>query len=481
MEGTPKLNAGVPARKLSPKMSKDQVTYLLSNESDISGQKNTPPTPIDFIGLPEGSTESDFMLWASRVLGVEARTLEGDGLNTEAEYVVINEAFQQGKDFLVSMLKYEPRQIPKDPASIKSKKDLINLLKKTVVSSEKKEGLNFSPFAYCRLVRAAIAAYETHKYEAGTLKDDTIAFENTMFSHEVGAPFVFIREEGGSKRFALMDDGNVSGSISSRGKAVPKAILRFVVRPESDAPTALKDGIASRITVETVDGAEKVLASLYKWLVLNKRVSVLRVENQKYFDENSWDRVKKNISKLNSEIKRTAQKNQSSADDARNINIDLSKITFSSSKANTTSGGDFQALKILGSMPVRSESGSVVERQFEIQIVLGGNKNEAGKMHHAVYDITRKVLARTRLDGGCPEHVFNEFIAEASKESKISESKIRAYLMGREEDPIVKIGTKDHKRGERSFISYSVYERWRDFGWVDQDFMEKLEHAARKK
>jgi hypothetical protein len=90
-----------------------------------------------------------------------------------------------------------------------------------------------------------------------------------------------------------------------------------------------------------------------------------------------------------------------------------------------------------------------------------------------VYDIVKLITARTRLDGWCPEYVFDEFVKDASLKSGLSEKKIISYLIDGEDAPILKEKREGNKKNVWIYKARSVYERWYKIGWIDSSKMTK--------
>ena len=415
------------------------------------------PTVIDFQGLPEGSTEQDFLKWIEREIQISPDIILGKNKEESGPtYRLLNHAFKEAKVFLKDTLKYSDRDLSIGPKSISSEKDIFDLLRNTTLVKENRRGLSRAP-QYCRLL----------KHEAELLKETTENFENSLISSVSKnktelSPLVFLSEDNKKKKkFYASGDGTINGEITFRGKDINKAMLRFVTRADSSAKEALKDGIACRITIEKED-ARKLIPILCEWL--NKKMSVdfVRISNQSFFTKEDMEQLEKSLRK-----------------DPEN------KMDFrlKDSSLDSTSMGDFKSVKILGILQSsESQSKKNYSKQFEIQFVTPGNKNEKGKMHHSVYDVVKLVNARTRLDGGCPEHVFEEFVKEASIESGISVATIMKYLLEAKNAPIVKIYKKNKagiKSGKPSYVAHSVYTRWDEFGWVDDSLIKDVENAKK--
>lgn len=440
----------------SPEITKRKKEFskLLLEGSFDSVKPEIRPTVLDFHGLSPDSTEKDFFAWVEREIGIKQEVLEGKSQESKDAYRILDFAYQKGKDFLKNVLKYSDAEVAIGPQSLSSKEDIFSLLNKTVLIGGV-SGLS-KALLYCRLVKATIIAYEPLKHDAQLSKTNTEKFEKAISASPLerqtnDAPLIPLKEN----KFYLATHGGVKGTISYRGKDFDKVMLRFLTRPESSAKSALKDGIASRITIDK-EQAKELIPVLCNWLAKNMKVSFINIENQEQFSLEEVEEIKKRLLE----------------------NVSGNSFSISEHKPEPTSMGDFNALKMTGIIQLPGES-SPHSRQFEIQIVSPFNKNESGRMHHSIYDIGKFIVARTRLDGGCPENIFNEFVKDASRESGISEKKIIYYLTEMKDSPVVRVKKKNNKNGESVYMASSVYSRWKEFGWVDGALLSDVERAKK--
>ncbi len=442
----------------------DWMLFLLKGQfDDIDPEKR--PTAIDFQGLREGSAEEDFLKWINRELDIDPEMIlkNGDSPESKDVYKVLDYAYQQGKNFLKDTLKYKDEEINIGPASITSKKDIFDLMKKTVLVNGQK-GLSRS-LLYCRLVKATIVAYETLKNDAEVLKEATAVFENSMVApvsvvrKKEDTPLVLTKEDSEGKKFYAASHGGLRGSIASRGKDLERAMLRYITRVEANAATALKDGIASRITIDR-DKAVELAPILAKWLTGSMKAGFITVENKSFLSEEQKAKLGEYLSEV----------------------LSKNEFMMEEGDSNPTSMGDFEALLIKGILQPVEKDGKFITlaqsaRQFEIQLVAPDNKNETGKMDHYTYNVVKFVTARTRLDGACPESVFLEFVKDAAKLSGKSERTIIHNLTETENSPVVKVRKPGKARQEYNYVAHSVYSRWNGFGWVDSALFSEVEEA----
>lgn len=452
-----RIFSGHEEMKVTTRKYADMFRLLRGEFEEIDPQHRS--TVLDLQGLIPGSSEEDFVKWIEIGIGLKLSEISPQG------YEDLNKAYQQGKYFLQDTLKYKEKEVNIGPEKISSNKDIFELLKKTVLA-----GNTYKALLYCRIVKATVVAYEALKNDALLLKEDTIAFEDSLISPPYSGketPLVLLKENEQGKRFYVVDNGGIKGTLISRGKDIDKVMLRFITRPESSAEIALKDGIASRITIEKEAG-EELVPILCEWLIEKMKVNSLNIENQDY----------------------------SSLEDSKKIEeillsfIPRDKLKFSNLNAkNITSMGEFNAFKITGKIKFlekenNSEKNSNT-KQFEIQLVMPDNNNENGGMNHDIYDVVKFVVARTRFDGACSESSFEEFVKDASFKSGMSEKKIKFYLLETKNAPIVKIRKKnknnENDKGKKwIYIAHNVYSRWNKMGWVDSSLYSDIEYAKEK-
>lgn len=461
-----------PRKRLLPEGEAGEVTkrkyekmlMLLRGEFDETSPKERP-TVIDFQGLHPDSKEEDYFKWIEREIGIKREILENKNNKFTEEskevYGKLNDAYEKGRIFLEETLKYSEKDIPAVPKGINSKKDIVDLLKKTVLLNNKisPEGVKS-----CRLAKAIVIAFETLKNDAELLDESTEKFENKMIAPaSKGTPLSLIPTEHKKRFYATTEKGVlVKGSEYARSKNTLSAMLRYANRADFSAKEALKDGIASTIEIETKEQALDLLPILCKWLKEEMGVDRIKIGNQSFLTKEQMGTMQTNLENV----------------------ISVESFRLKESEANPTSLGKFKTLKITGSLGSSFGEGSPLAKQFEIQIVDPKDENKKGPNHHSVYEVVKLVTARTRLDGGCPEHIFKKFLADASKDSGMSEDTIERYLFqkGKNGKPpaIVKTfrkNAKDMSVGRPLYVAHSVYSRWDDLGWVDNSLITEIDLA----
>lgn len=460
-----------PRKRLLPEGEAEEVTKrkyekmlgLLRGDFDEQNPKERH-TVIDFQGLPPGSTEEDYFKWIEREVGIKAEILNGPQTPESAEeFKRLNEAFQRAKIFLQDTLKYGEKDIPASPSEILSKNDVVKFLEKTVFAKNK---ITVEGMKNCRLAKATVVAYETLKHDAELLEKSADIFENKMVgSGSKGTPLTLIPTEQGKKFYVtIQQKKNVKGFIDSRGKGVDSAMSKYFNRAESSAKTALKDGIGSTISIEEKNEAVDLLPVLCKWLRDEMKVPKIRIGNQSFLNESQMNKLRLSLTGYSE-----------------------NSLILKESKANPTSSGTYKTIKITGELGSEEFSGSPLAKQFEIQIVDPKDENEKGEGHHSNLDVVKLVVARTRLDGGCPEHIFKEFLKDASRESGMSAKTIEGYITKSREagkpPRIIKTYRKNSKGvnvGRPLYIAHSVYSRWDKFDWIDNSLVEEIETKKAK-
>ncbi|MDD5720930.1 MAG: hypothetical protein PHT16_00555 [Candidatus Pacebacteria bacterium] len=431
---------GIPVREIYKNPEKKfALMEAVMNGSLESVDKEFVPTAIDFPGIPPSLTREGMLEWIRKETGIDPKIILDNGKSPESrdKYFLLNYAFQQTKNFLRDTLKYSEKELFLGVDSIKSKEDIFKILEKTKLTGDK-EGLSQS-IKYCRIVKTTIATYEALRNDSQLLKKITEDFEGALVSSPsegettINTPLVFsgkYHNETG-QGFRAINDSNLEGSINSRAKDFEKIILKFLTRPDSDAKAALKDGIASRITIEK-DQAVKLLPELYEWLTKTMKATDIKIENKSFF---STSQMKKLFGKI--------------------------KIS------NAPKDEKFEAIFITGKLHSSSHGG-----QFEMQLVDPSNKNEEGGMDHNIYDVKKFVNARTRLDGGCPEDIFEKFVFDAHIKSGISIKEIKHELIEETDSPIIR---KRKKNGKYVYITKKVYKRWAKFRWINESLKKELD------
>jgi len=446
------MKEGIPEKRIFPPYEDQGVTerkfaamksYLEGNLDFVSAEHR--PTPFDFQGLNPDSKEKDFLRWIEKEMGIKPEIILADGNSPESiqTYRLLNYAYQRARNFLRDTLKYSEKEIFKDieVKSISSKEDIFNLFKRVKLIADK-GGLNQS-IKYCRIVKATLATYETLRNDSKLLKKITEDFEKSLVSspeedsNTTDTPFVFSGKYNAvGKGFYTTENSEIEGTINSRDKGEKDVVIKYIISAGANAESALKDGIGSRITIEKNQAVE-MLPILLERLTKEMKVTNIKIENKSFFSAQQIKKLPKNLNIL--------------GDD----------------KSNPLTGGKFEALFIRGKLHSSSHGG-----QFEIQLVDPDNKNEVDDMDHDTYCVKKFVTARTRLDGGCPQDVFEEFVKDAHIKSGISIKKIKHDLL---DVPDAAIFKKIKKNGKYVYFSHAIYKRWAEFKWIDESLYSEIQ------
>jgi hypothetical protein len=449
---------------------------------------NLRPTELDIYGLDTATLKESgaegLLRWVEKVTEIPFDDLNKDGKTEQSKeaYEKLNKAYQNAKDFLRGTLKYESGEVfLVNLRKIEGKEDLLYLLKNIKSVQEITDGeADETSRIHCRLAKATIAAFELRKHDYDVLKGITEHFESELLSPEKGI-LTFkgsIPDQGTQFEVRDLSDAPIKALLSARPKKERGAILRFINDPKANAEEALADGTGARIEIERKNKQEmRMVLILCKWLIQEMKIGVPIIENGKY---------------LRKEEREELQTMLNAAD---------IPFTMIENEPNTNSD-DFRVLKIIGHLNFSDENQSIIirdkkgkvrptqaisahARQFEIQIVDPDDENEKGPKSHATYNVKKYVAARTRLDGWCPKSVFGDFVEKAADKTGEGAEIIKGYVIGRDEVPkgeelkgkaaIVEIGKGDKAR----YVSYGVYERWKNLGIVSERRFKKIKEARK--
>ena len=441
------------------------------------------PTIIDLPGLGPNFTDEELWEWVKKEIGPLDGEEQPDLLVDPEEqsrkledlYKTLDKAYQDAKVFLQATLKYNPGEVHvTSPGRLKTKEDVIRLLRNIRSVKGETGGLDQSA-KYCRLVKTTKAFFETKKHDADFLKSITGHFENSLVSNNVQengkrTPLTFMDNAERGMQFMVLDsDGSfvIDGVLSSRPKEIRGAVLRFLIRPESNAATALADGIGVEIIIEK-DKALRLIPILQEWLISRMKMDRVDIQNESYL-------TRKQMNKLKDELSRR---------------FPPDSFNLYDGKPNRVSAGSFQVLKIKGTLEFSDEDAALVfrdqegtpklpmdvsihARAFEIQLVMPENKNEEEESNHNIYDAKKYIAARTRLDGWCPQSAFDEIVEEAYRKSNISPTNIRHYLLGKPYSPVIEV----REDGKLKYYALSVCERLKELGFMSKARLAELEAA----
>ncbi len=395
-------------------------------------------TPNDLFSIPKELTNDEVNHSIASALEIKP-----EEMNDNMEK--ISECFQDAKSFLNNyLLQGFPKEIQKING-FKNQKELLNFLRKTKTLN-KGEAMTFSPIA-CSLTLATLAEWEYRKGNFEGLKNESEYVDSKLFEkdkdgvshfHEVTTK----NDKDWSEIGVLTDkDEWVNASYTYRGKGKDSTINKILKKPELTAKEVIKDGIGLKFEVKTKDDAKKLITFLSKNLQSNFDINKLFLSN---------------IGNLLSE------------DDMENLKIELDNDkTKILEENNPSSHKNFQTLKLEGEIrvPENGEEGRMlVNRNFEIQIVLTNNNNETGLVQHSIYKRAQKLNSYTRLFGSFSEKYFDLVCDEASKISNLGTKKIKNYIKQRF---LVKLSTPKTKKPK--FATKDHIKRWQKTNFLPED------------
>ncbi|MFZ2593229.1 MAG: hypothetical protein WAX38_00450 [Minisyncoccia bacterium] len=427
----------------------------LGREHDPARAKKSP-TLMDFQGIPEDTTDAQIISYVSFATGIPEIILNGGGKSPSEDmqrevdrvYTLLRESFTDGRKYLRSVLHYSESElkVAHNPEEIKNAHDLVQFLRETRLAKDQK-GIGRS-VVYCRLAKMGLVAYHALRTEGKALVREAEYIQRKLLPSkrevlpDVLYPLSEVHLVDGRRIFTTNFRPAVTGSLFIRGKDFFSQMTKYVTRPDSSVETAQKDGVGMMFEVDE-ESARDFLPVLCNWLHDDMGVTSVEIENYGFY-------TSRNDMQLLGES-------------MKSFRLTGLVQLKNDSQANSTSSGDYRALKIEGyiAIPLNGdEKERTVRRRFEIQIVPKINNHKKIKVHHDVYDVIKKVTARTRLDGACPYTVFEEFCREAGRKSGFDFENVLKELLG-------DLRLTYAKRKNRIFAN-DVYDRWLAIGWIDE-------------
>lgn len=432
----------------------DQASYdkgvrdVIGQDPDAMNPK-MDPTIVDLRSIPSDATDEYLIQSAAKWLKVLPADLYGtaeDSADKEISrqlYEKLDRSVRMAHDYLLNVLKI-PYYKDIVPPSVTNHKELIALLRKTV--GKETTGLSTRAL-YCALISTGIAAMEAQENVVEDLIGEAGFFEQELIRRTSKFHLFNVYEVGSEKgdtndrKFdGLAGNPDIKGTFAVRGKTISSFITKWLARPETSAETALKDGIAMRITVSKNSLSDTVQA-VTKWMEERFGAHSLKFENDNLLSWEEFETLKLYL---------------------RSIDADA---TFGENEKTSISSDRFSAFKIVGSFEV-PEGGNYrnkkVPRRFEVQFVLPHNKNERKTLNHYVYDVVRKVAVMTRLLGSCEKKILDEYIKEAAERSGMTAQNIFEMLTEPGSGRLIEHHGKTRQTGKR-FVVSSIFERRRGF------------------
>lgn len=456
----------------TPKTSPSKEQFVVAMEEGGINIDGENITPIDFFSSSPDLSDDEIIKSLESYLGVE---------NIENKLDLINDSIDKAREYIE---KYLHLGLPKEIQNlkkVKNKNDILKIFKKTVV--HRKGGRAGLSSSYCLLVSVTAAAFEFRKEDLGDLvKESEYVYRKIMGEeyklidrrgrlddkkekdggNEPKGQYAFHRIEperkGDYDRILIFNKKtgkSTQASMSFRGKSEDSVISKFLNKPEVDAKETYGDGIGFKFEVKSKDEVKELIPFLAYYFKENLSAS----EQDFNFDSTGL---------LDEEdLEETAI--------AINEYLDHDKEYSIKENKNVHSNKKFQAVKINGKlkMPkggkeiIKGSEGTkikpkIIERPFEIQIVLTENENENEFSHHSVYEAVKKLSIITRLRGTIPsDEYINLICSEASLHSGLSAEKIKnEYLI----DESIIIPVKSNRSEKKMWAHKKTFRRLKKAG-----------------
>lgn len=393
-------------------------------DSSIESQADRPrKTIIDLKRIPAESTDDQILGWAAVALHLPVESLKE---GSPATYRLLNEGLADAKEYFIAL--HAERYLPESFPAVRNAQELVALVRKSAQVNSK-TGLPPSEdgVKHCALICAAIAGIEARQKKVANLIGEV-----EYVGQQMGRPskdgtqlLQFIIGKKGSavagqedekqarKTFSLFPRADskstnvIRGTVEWRAKQKLSIMTKFLERQDASAETAFKDGIALRLTVAPSDMVQ-VGKNLALWLTTNFSAQGLKFENANAFSDKEWKELEEKMAH------------------------ESLKLAFADShKGSGISQGTYTAFKLVGRIFVPTagnRTGELEPRAFEVQIIPEGVHNERKGLSHDIYDVVKKVSVMTRLFGGCPEDIFQKYVEEAARLSRLEVKNVHELL-----------------------------------------------------
>ncbi len=406
-------------------------------------------TIIDLKRIPAESTDDQILEWAAVAIHLPVESLK-EGL--PATFQLLNEGLADAREYFIAL--HAERYVPEPFPVVRNAPELVALVRKSAQINGK-TGLPPSEdgVKHCAIICAAIAGIEARQKKVANLigeveyvgqqlarpgKDGTQLLQFLVQKKNrivAGSE----NDQQGRRSFSLFPRSDskstrvIRGTVEWRAKQKLSIMTKFLERQDASAETAFKDGIAFRLTVEPQDMAQ-VGKNLALWLTANFSAQGLKFENANAFSAVEWEQLKEKMAH------------------------ESLKVTFADShKGSGISQGTYTAFKLVGRIfvPVAgNRTGELEPRAFEVQIIPEGVHNERKGLSHDIYDVVKKVSVMTRLFGGCPEDIFQQYVEEAARLSRLEVKNVHELL------------TKDGRvhKFDKMVANPKVWDEWLEAG-----------------
>ena len=414
-----------------------------------SGDRKTLVSPVDLRRVPTEMSDQDLLDAVSKHLDAslgridEEPTSGEEKVKFEKHLADINLALTDAQTYLREQL-----GIPVPSASVHSKKDIVDLLKRaTLYKQTYRKGLE-KHAGYCALISVALAVFELQKKEALTLEGEMnyIAQFLTQSTQANGGVSLFTKHTTGDIGDVIHVDVNdvsppVRARLSMRDKKPDSQITKYLRIPEATAEGAQKDAIGLRLEFAN-DRMEDVLVKALNYLQEQMVAKNLHVQDRNLLDTEKGRlndfKTRKAAEVHNSdEIPVISQTSLLAADSYKDI-----KVTCT---LTIPRGGDSNAKQF-------------AERAIEIQLVEPENKNESGLSSHAVYELKKKITVMSRLFGGCSDQWLTGQAKEIAQKEGFPPEFVHNVIHGLQDVGfMLRLPNTPNKK---VYAARQVYDRW---------------------
>lgn len=416
-------------------------------------------TPIDLRRTPLQFKNQDILDAVSTHLNIPLGKLEEKPKPGEEEKMYetamtnINGALTEAKSYIEDVLGLRAPTV-----EVHSKKDVVDLVRKTTLYRETDRKHLEAHVGYCALISVALAVFELQKEEAHKLEKEMKFLERLLLepsdtnSHE---PLFFKGFVGDTRNGTAVTINGLTkecrAQLSMRDKTRDSQITKYLMKPEANAQEALKDAIGIRLEIKK-DRMEDVLVRTLTYFQEHLEATNLKIQDKNMLGDKHLANFRK----------RKAEEVMG----GDNIPV--------FSDTNPLSADSFQTVNITGTIvvPGANTSAGSPTRQFEIQIVEPENKNEKGLASHVVYELKKHIVVMTRLFGGCSELWL---IDRAKKITHNDNARVKNIIEGLQKIKFLIRLPNTH----RVYAAASVYRRWMaaDGLIVDEPIRAQLMHT----
>lgn len=439
-------------------MHPDAVNMPTSADND-----NEKPlvSPIDLRRSAAQMSDQEILDAVSTHLGTSFGILDSvpktrdEIANLEKKFEDINTALVDAGRYIHKVLAVK---VP--TAEVHSRKDIVELIRKTALYKEtNKKGLERHA-GYCALVSVALAVFELQKkaslFLAGEM-DYLARFLTEQIDANGGHPLFSKHTIGdiGETINVIVNrtDPPCRGRLSMRDKTPDSQTTKYLRKPEATAEAAQNDAIGLRLEIKN-DRIEDVVVCVLNYLQEQMNATNLEVEDKHLLakDKNRLEDLKVRISEEvhnGNAIPATPNKSKASASSYRGVNI-----TF---RIQVRRGGT---------------SNEFVTRDAEIQLVEPENK-QTGLASTPVYELRKKVIVMTRLFGGCSHAWIVARAKEIARTEGFADEFVSNTITGLQDEGFLMQLPDTPKK--TVYAATEVYGRWLKVrGLIDDPAVRKL-------